>query len=783
MFKKEFILPLVVLLFIIVIFFNKVFIRGFVPFPGDLLINHYSPWKFESYLGYNPASYPTKFQYHDVIRQLYPWKTFSIEQIKMGQMPLWNPYSFAGTPHAANWQSGVFSPFNILYFILSNIDAFSLGLILQIILAYIFTYLYSRKMGISQEGAILSSIAFSCSLFISTFFEYGVFGQTILWLPLILLGVEILLKELSAKGVLLVAGSFVAAAFGGHPQLYFYILLFIIAYSIVRLSSLRVPKGSRAAVIAFSILISVGISLLQILPFTELVSSASRVGHNPEFFLNNMLIKASELILIVSPDFYGNPASGNYLLSKSYPQTSFYIGVIPLIFAMSSLFVKKNNWVKFYIGASVAVLLLVTLNPITSLFYNFRIPLLSTSAPTNGIFLLSFSLAIISGFALDNWLRVKNKLPSFISLSLILFLLATFLIHRLLNAELSTKNILFSIALILAVFTSLVLSKVFRRKVFTYFFLLFTCLELFYFFQKFNPFVPRELVYPETQVTSFLKSAAEQNRVWGYRGANIEPNFSMNYSLFSPVGYDPLYPKTYGELIYADSRGLFDKFDNRTRSDAVLSEDSITNPDKSKILNLLGVKYIVDRVENGSDEKTFPGQRFKLVYENSGWKIFENRSAVPRFFLSSEYRVVKDKDEFVKNFFDADFDPSKTILLEESPEFASQTNENNSGSVDLINYSPNGVVFDVVADQPQLLFLSDMYFPGWKAYVDSTHTKIYRADHAFRAVVVPSGKHRVEFVYQPESFKKGVVVSVAGLFVLVLVSCIMYIKKPKYENK
>ena len=82
--KREFFVVFLILFFVTAIFFYKTFLHGLVSFPGDLLIAEYNPWKTYSYLGYNPGSYPNKAQYFDVLRQLYPWKTFAVDLIKQG---------------------------------------------------------------------------------------------------------------------------------------------------------------------------------------------------------------------------------------------------------------------------------------------------------------------------------------------------------------------------------------------------------------------------------------------------------------------------------------------------------------------------------------------------------------------------------------------------------------------------------------------------------------------------------------------------------------------------
>ena len=62
--------------------------------------------------------------------------------------------------------------------------------------------------------------------------------------------------------------------------------------------------------------------------------------------------------------------------------------------------------------------------------------------------------------------------------------------------------------------------------------------------------------------------------------------------------------------------------------------------------------------------------------------------------------------------------------------------------------------------------LNDTFAPGWSATVDGQPTNIFRANGLVRGLVVGPGRHRVEFVYAPASFRWGA--GLSGLALLVV---------------
>ena len=89
------------------------------------------------------------------------------------------------------------------------------------------------------------------------------------------------------------------------------------------------------------------------------------------------------------------------------------------------------------------------------------------------------------------------------------------------------------------------------------------------------------------------------------------------------------------------------------------------------------------------------------------------------------------------------------------------------------------MTIQTAANEDGILVLADSFYPGWDAYVDGKKAKIFKANHFFRAVPIPKGEHRIEFRYQPQSFKLGLIISLISLTCLVLVSLFLFLRQRK----
>ena len=75
------------------------------------------------------------------------------------------------------------------------------------------------------------------------------------------------------------------------------------------------------------------------------------------------------------------------------------------------------------------------------------------------------------------------------------------------------------------------------------------------------------------------------------------------------------------------------------------------------------------------------------------------------------------------------------------------------------HYSNERVELSAVTPITASVVLSDVFYPGWTATIDDRPAQIYPANFAFRAVLVPSGEHRITLTFEPVTWRMGLAIS------------------------
>lgn len=155
-----------------------------------------------------------------------------------------------------------------------------------------------------------------------------------------------------------------------------------------------------------------------------------------------------------------------------------------------------------------------------------------------------------------------------------------------------------------------------------------------------------------------------------------------------------------------------------------------------------------------------------LIY-NPQQQPLVNRYAMPEAWYVSEAHKAADPDEAISMVGSMDIKSECVVENAEAASFATDS----TAWVSQTSYTPNSVAYECESKTDGMIVFSEIYYPaGWKATIDGNEAEILRANYILRALNVPAGRHKIEFVFAPTSYKTGNVIStVASVIVVLLV--------------
>lgn len=727
-------LPILLIVLYTAILYKPFFLNGKLPIPADTTVGLYHPWR-DFFADNFPNGIPFKnFIITDAVRQQYPWRQLAVENLSKAQLPLWNPYTFSGTPLLANLQSSPLYPLNIFLFLVKDFPlAWSILIILQTVLGGLFMAAYLRNLKLKDEAVAVGSIAWVGSGFFIAWLESNNLVQTAIWLPLLLLAVDRFFSDKHKSLWLLVhVGSLTASFLAGHLQVFFYVLVFDVAYVFLRTYQAR--KWRLFLVFLLSYLLSLIAILPQLLPTLNFISLSARTVDQANWSRPEWFIPWQNLVQFLTPDFFGNPATLNYTGVFSYQEFIGYVGLVPLLLALCAVVLRRGKETLFFTAVTVVAAVLALPTPLAKLPFILGLPFVSSAQPTRLLTIIDFALAALSALGLNQLLQSKSTLRE--RLVPVIIISATFLTlwlpmitsHQ--TGSVAARNLILPTFLLSLAWIIWLIG--FNRKAVVLSLLLISLLDLTRFGGKFISFSQRDYLYPNTKTTLFLQknTKVDHSRFMTLDDRIFPPNFEISYRLQSINGYDPLYLRRYGELLVSAQR-------NRPDVSQPWGFNRILIPKNfdSAITNFLGVRYILTLSD-------LQAPKLNLVFREGQTRVYENKDTFPRAFLVG--KVVKAESQS---------DALKLVWQENLRLTAVVENANGplplgtGGEARIVDYQDNSVSIQTQSLGPSFLVLTDSYYPGWQVTVDAKPAMLYLTDYNYRGVAVPAGQHLVVFRY------------------------------------
>jgi hypothetical protein len=184
----------------------------------------------------------------------------------------------------------------------------------------------------------------------------------------------------------------------------------------------------------------------------------------------------------------------------------------------------------------------------------------------------------------------------------------------------------------------------------------------------------------------------------------------------------------------------------------------------TEILDMLNVKYIIQTDKEGKE--------YPII----------NPDANGNAWFVSKVEFVDNSDAEMKALGNLN---SKEIAIINEKEFSAIKGKafakDNLATLTLDSYKPNNLKYTSTNSKEGLAVFSEMYYEkGWIALVDGKETPIMRADYALRAIVVPAGKHSIEFKFDPQVVKTGSAIAlVSSIGMLLFLAGGIYFERKK----
>ncbi len=702
-----------------------------------------------------------------------------------GDIPLWDPYMGGGAPLAANIDSIAFNPLRIPLYLFPNLAMWDAYCLFRLFIAGFGMFLLLRQLQTSFFSSLLGGFFFLSSGYFVLYINLTHLDAEVL-LPFLFLLAEKLRQEPKRNlWFILFIFTLYLALNGGNPEASILTIGSTLLWFFWRLFTevdTEKTKQRRSVSLLFllALFLAILIAAIQLIPFIEYwmhsFNHHDSSGNNPPGMLFDPFPQSVMMFFI--PWLFGDLLEGWLPLNSLLTYGKGYANPLCGFFALYGIIhcLKQKSW--HSPSCFFLLLLLLSLGKVYGvpvIHQAGELPLLNMIVFVKYLgapIAFCFAFLAAKGFeALSSLSREDALRDALITVAVLAFSLLI-VILSLPSSELAKAGhqlreaLLFSfgtttLALFLLFFP---FKKTVLKRSLTLLFPLLLVAEAYFLIpvvgihkqwdKRFAPFKKAPYI-------QLLQTELNHERISAV-GAHLFPDYAGAFQISDVRMLDAVMPKRYMEYL----RSVIPIADGNYYTGA--EHFDYRSLPYQRMLNLFGVKFLLAQIPLNI-------KGLVPVYTNEVI-IYENLNVLPRTFLANHYRVVEDKKEVLKLLHTAELKLRDELIVEKQlPETVRKSleqsrqrvqNSKSLGTATIHALSWNRVEIDVDAKESALLFLSDTFFPGWRATVDGNNRNIYRTDYLFRSLYIEKGKHAVVFSYCPASFSYGLGISCFGLLLL-----------------
>ena len=184
----------------------------------------------------------------------------------------------------------------------------------------------------------------------------------------------------------------------------------------------------------------------------------------------------------------------------------------------------------------------------------------------------------------------------------------------------------------------------------------------------------------------------------------------------------------------------------------------------SGVMDMLNVKYL-------------------LIQEKNEQGLIENPNVLGVAWAVDSLLISDTPDGVLESMKSLDFARQAVALNSEFPaDVEVQYDSQKLDKIELVKDHPTHLIYDFEAREDQLIVFSETYYPhGWSVTIDDQNAAFFPVNYVLRGLRVPSGKHTLEFTFDPPVIRKGGVVRLISLFIFI--SVVSYFGYQRFKLK
>ncbi len=748
-----------------------------------------------------------------------------------GEEGLWAGAMFSGMPAYLinlDWSDGVITT------IKQVMSLYMPHPVSSIFLAFVSYYIMLLAFRVRPFLAIAGAIAFGMSSYMIVGLSAGHNSRigAIAFMPLVIAGIHLVFTNRKMLGFAVTALGMALHLRENHLQITYYLAIVVGAYGLMQLieaiRAKRIPElAKNIGLLAVAVTLAIGTFFGQLWAVAELsgysqrgktelkVTSKDAAGtglpKSYAFEYSNGILEPMTLLI---PNFYGgssgesvlsDPESQTYKVlmnsgdnqaanqlaqfSSSYwgPQrlaTPYYAGAIIVFLFVLGILMVERKYVWWLVPVSVFAIMLSwgdSFQAFNYFIFDYLPGYNKFRSVTFGLVMIFFSMPLLGMLALEKLLtdgvNDTNKKRLWFAfgftggLCLILFIMPGILsFSKSIESQLPTwftnalaadrksllrSDAIRSLAFIFSIFV-LLYFNVPKRISATGFFLFLAFMVTIDLAMVDSRYFSKDRNYvPESTARNFSPSAADtrilQDKSY-YRVYNLQEFYEAGTSNFhnSLGGYSGVRLKRYQELfdtcIVRETEQIF--------ADA---QGGPLNMAKYGVINMLNAKY--------------------LVYGTEANQVLPNASANGNAWFPRDILLVNSPNEELEKL--GDIDTRLVAVVDQSKmKLVNPTATDSTGTIRFIEKKPFYQKYEAESGKGGLGVFSEIFYPkGWTATIDGNEVPIVRANYVLRALEIPSGKHTIEFTFQPKPYVIGnKVTMVSSVLLLVVVLGVLFLE-------